>query len=136
MSRIVQESDADAVQAHMGDKNACVRLGNGLNNLEAVCGDVCKVLEDKNPESVQSPETPVQRGDNEEALAPEVKIEAPQVKDSVKAEVQQVGDGAETKAELKNEPLQVSDGAEAEASEGKSEVVPNDAKDEVVPMEE
>ncbi|XP_078157848.1 chromatin remodeling factor CHD3 (PICKLE) isoform X4 [Carex rostrata] len=128
MSRIVQESDGDAVQAHMGDKNACVRLGNSLINLEAVCGDVCKVLEDKKPEVV-SPET-VQADDNGEAGAPEVKKEAPQVKDGVKAEAQQVGDGSETEA------LQVGDKAEAEAPEVKSEVVSDDVKDEVEPMEE
>lgn len=128
MSRIVQESDGDAVQAHMGDKNACARLGNSLINLEAVCGDVCKVLEDKRPEVV-SPET-LQAGDNGEAGTPEVKKEAPQVKDGVKAEAQQVGDGSETEA------LQVGDSAEAEAPEVKSEVVSDDVKDEVEPMEE
>jgi hypothetical protein len=136
MSRIVQESDADAVQAHMGDKNACVRLGSCLNNLEAVCSDVCKVLEDKKPESVHNPKT-VQAGDNGETVVPEVKIEAPQAKDGLKAEVQQVGDSAETKAsEVKMEPLQVINGAEARASESKSDVVQNDAVEELVPMEE
>jgi hypothetical protein len=134
MSRIVQESDVDAVQAHMGDKNACVRLGNCLNNLEAVCGDVCKVLEENTPESVHNPET-VQAVDNGETV-PEVKIEAPQAKDGIKAEVQQVGDGADTKAsEVKNEPLQVIDGGEARASDSRSDVVQNDAE-ELVPMEE
>lgn len=132
MSRIVQESDGDAVQAHMGDKNACARLGNSLINLEAVCGDVCKVLEDKRPDVV-SPET-LQVGENGEVGAPEVKKEAPQVKDGVKAEAQQVGDGSETEA------LQVGDSAEAEAEaeapEVKSEVVSDDVKDEVEPMEE
>lgn len=132
MSRIVQESDGDAVQAHMGDKNACARLGNSLINLEAVCGDVCKVLEDKRPDVV-SPET-LQVGENGEVEAPEVKKEAPQVKDGVKAEAQQVGDGSETEA------LQVGDSAEAEAEaeapEVKSEVVSDDVKDEVEPMEE
>lgn len=135
MSRIVQESDGDAVQAHMGDKNACARLGNSLINLEAVCGDVCKVLEDKKPEVV-SPET-LQAGDNGEAGVPELKKEAPQVKDGVKAEAHQVGDGAETNTfEVKNEALQVGDSVEAEDPEGKSEVVSDDAKDELEPMEE
>ncbi|KAJ1698567.1 hypothetical protein LUZ63_007079 [Rhynchospora breviuscula] len=136
MSRIVQESDTDAVQAHMGDKNACARLGNSLNNLEAVCGDVCKVLEDKKVEVVHDPEAP-QVGVNGEAGAPEVKNEAPQVKDGVEAGGQQVGDGSKREAiEVENEAMEAGNGVEAEVPQGKNEVALDDAKDEPVPMEE
>ncbi|KAJ3695446.1 hypothetical protein LUZ60_000823 [Juncus effusus] len=57
--RVVQEGDTNAVQAHMGDKNASVRLCNDLSQIEAVCQDVMQALAEKKPEEKETSEKEV-----------------------------------------------------------------------------